>query len=318
MKNIFLFFCFLSAYFSFAQDSTAVKKDSILFKKDTSYWKYNSTFGVNGSQTSFVNWAAGGRNNISALAFVNFSLKYQQKKIKWMNDVKLALGGLKFIDSTGMKQGMQKTDDKIDLATTFGYEFKKNWFYTVVGGFKTQSLNGFNFPNDSVIVSKFMAPGYLNFALGIEYSLKKSVLVFISPLAAKFTFVKDETLANAGAFGVRKAEFDNLGNLIKKGETSRKEMGSYFKFNYNKEILEHVELKSRLELFSSYLNNPQNIDVNAEVIFVFKINKWLMSSLQWNVIYDDDIHIRDTSGKTGPRTQFKSLLGLGISYQLKN
>lgn len=185
--------------------------DSSKIKKDTCYWQAKSIFGLNGTQTSFINWSAGGRNNVSALAFIDFSLKYQKEEIKWSNDIKLALGGLKFVDSTGMKEGLQKTDDRIDLATSFGYEFKKKWFYTLVGGFKTQSLDGFNFPNDSVRVSKFMAPGYLSFALGIEYAPSKNFNLFISPVAAKITYVRDQTLADAGAFGVEKAVYDDLG-----------------------------------------------------------------------------------------------------------
>ncbi len=302
----------LSALNLFAQ------KDSTNSKKDTNYWQAKSIFGLNGTQTSFFNWSAGGRNNISALAFIDFSLKYQRENLKWSNDIKLALGGLKFVDSTGLKQGMQKTDDRIDLATSMGYEFKKTWFYTLVGGFKTQSLDGFNFPNDSIRVSKFMAPAYLSFALGIEYAPSKDFNLFLSPVAAKITYVKDETLANAGAFGVDKAVYDDLGNVIKKGLTQRNEIGSYLKLRYNKEIAKNIELKSRLELFSNYIKNPQNIDVNAELIFLFKINKWFTSTIQWNLIYDDDIEIRDVKGRTGPRTQFKSLFGLGIAYTLQN
>jgi hypothetical protein len=36
------------------------------------------------------------------------------------------------------------------------------------------------------------------------------------------------------------------------------------------------------------------------------------------LIYDDDIDIRDSKGNIGPRTQFKSVLGLGISYKMMN
>ncbi|MGV3630416.1 MAG: DUF3078 domain-containing protein [Bacteroidota bacterium] len=292
--------------------------DSVKQKTDTSYWQLNSIFGLNGTQTSFVNWSGGGRNNFSLLAFVDFSLRYQKEQFKWSNDIKLALGGLKFLDSAGVKQGLQKTDDRIDLATSFGYEFKKTFFYTIVGGFKTQSLDGFNFPNDSVRISKFMAPAYLSFALGIEYAPNENFNLFVSPLAAKITFVNDEVLSNEGAFGVDKAVYDDLGNVIQKGQRQRYEFGSYLKMRFNKELMKNIEMKSRLELFSNYIHNPQNIDINAEVIFLFKVNKWFSASLQGNVLYDDDIVIRDSNGKTGPRTQFKSLLGIGISYTLKN
>ena len=87
---------------------------------------------------------------------------------------------------------------------------------------------------------------------------------------------------------------------------------------YDRALAKNIEMKSKLELFSNYLNNPTNIDVNAEVLFSFKVNSWFSASLLWNLIYDDDIRITDSDGNTGPRTQFKSVLGLGISYTMKN
>ena len=77
-------------------------------------------------------------------------------------------------------------------------------------------------------------------------------------------------------------------------------------------------MKSTLELFSNYLKNPENIDVNADVLFTFKVNKWFSASLNWTVIYDHDINIKGNDGGFGPRTQFKSVLGLGVSYTMKN
>jgi hypothetical protein len=310
----------LSVYIITANSQTSVTTTLLndTTKKVENPWKFKSIFGLNGSQTSFVNWAAGGRNNVSVLGFIDASLKYNKQHVKWDNDLKFALGGLKYIDSTGKQQGMQKTDDRIDLASTFGYRFKKHWYYTLTGGFKTQSLNGFNFPNDSVKISTFMAPGYLSISLGIEYAPKESFNLYFSPIAGKTTIVRDQTLANAGAFGVDKATYDQNGLLLKLGSTMRNEFGSYLRFKFQKKIMENIEMKTRIEFFSNYINNPQNIDVNAENIFAFKVNKWFSASLQWNLQYDDDIIIRDVNGKNGPRTQFKSVLGLGISYTLTN
>ena len=163
-----------------------------------------------------------------------------------------------------------------------------------------------------------MAPGYANFSLGIEYAPVDYFNVYLSPIAAKMTFVNDQRLADAGAFGVKAAELDTSGNVLTRGLRFRNEIGAYFRLRFQKELVKNIEMKTRLELFSSYTNNPQNIDVNFENIFTFKVNKWFQASLQWNLIYDDDIDIRDSKGKTGPRTQFKSVLGLGISYTLTN
>lgn len=318
MKYKLLLLLFVGVFNTIAQTSVLADPLNDTTKKVENPWKFKSIFGLNGSQTSFVNWAAGGRNNVSVLGFIDASLKYNKQQVKWDNDLKFALGGLKYIDSTGKQQGMQKTDDKIDVASTFGYRFKKHWYYTLTAGFKTQTLNGFNFPNDSVKISTFMAPGYLSISLGIEYAPKESFNLYFSPLAGKTTVVRDQTLANAGAFGVDKATYDQNGLLLTLGSTIRNEFGSYLRFKFQKKIMENIEMKTRIELFSNYINNPQNIDVNAENIFAFKVNKWFSASLQWNLQYDDDIIIRDVNGKNGPRTQFKSVLGLGISYTLTN
>ena len=313
-KSILFLILFLNCTHFFSQDTIPLK--SIL--TDSSHWTSKMLFGINGSQSSFVNWSAGGRNNISMLGFLDASATYRKSNIKWNNDLKLALGGLRFLDKNNTGAQLQKTDDKIDIATSLGYEFKNKWFYTLVGGFKTQMLDGFVFPNDSVRTSKFMAPGYVSSALGIEFALDKNFNVFLSPLATKFTIVNDQVLANAGAFGVQKAELDALGNVLVAGKKVRSEYGTYFKMRFNKELAKNIEMKSRFELFSNYINNPQNIDVNTEVIFTFKVNKWFSSSLQWNLLYDDDIDVTDNKGRVGPRTQFKSVLGLGVSFTIKN
>lgn len=280
-------------------------------------WKSQAIYSLNGTQTSFVNWSAGGRNNISVLGSITASANYTKNSIKWSNDLALALGGLQYIEKKS-KEGLQKTDDKIDLATNIGYKLKEHYYLSLLGGFKTQMLDGFSFPNDSVRVSGFMVPAYVSAALGIDYIPNESFSIFVSPLAMKLTIVNDQRLANLGAFGVDMATYDGLGNVLTEGKRLRGEFGAYVKVKYTKTLAKNIDLKSKLELFSNYMNNPQNIDVNAEALFNFKVNSWFSATLQWNLIYDDDIDIRDADGNVGPRTQFKSLIGLGISYKMMN
>lgn len=331
MKNTIFSLILIALSSSFyAQENSLVKDtDKMLDKSkkagtsdlltDSSYWSTKMLFGINGSQSTFVNWAAGGRNNLSLLGFLDATATYRKKNIKWNSDLKLALGGVRFLgEITDGSSRTQKTDDVVDLSTAIGYEFKSKWYYTAVGGFKTQMMNGYIYPNDSVRTSTFMAPGYLSAAIGIEYAPSTNFNLFISPLAAKYTIVNDAILANKGAYGVQAATYNDLGTLITAGEKFRSEYGAYFRLRFSKELIKNVEMKSRLELFSNYIENPQNVDVNAEVIFTLKVNKWLSSSLQWNFVYDDDISVTDSKGRVGARGQFKSVLGLGVSLTLKN
>jgi len=276
-------------------------------------WKLKSNFGLNMTQSSFTNWAAGGRNNISGLAFINAEANYSKDRIKWANSLALALGGIQYFD-----EELQKTDDILDFQSTLSYGLKDPWFLSGLVGFRTQFIDGFQNVGDSLRSSTFMAPGYLNTTLGFEYVPNDHFRILGSVLSGKFTFVQDERLANQGAFGVNPAVFDNNGDLITAGSRWRPEIGSYVRVIYSKEIAKNIDLRTRWEFFSNYIENPQNIDVNAELVMNFKVNSWFSASLQVNLIYDDDINITDRFGNTGPRTQFKQVIGIGLNYKLAN
>ncbi|XOV68089.1 MAG: DUF3078 domain-containing protein [Fluviicola sp.] len=322
MRFFLLTLGLLAGSVSFSQeesDTTNTNSSDTTSQAEQPKWLLKSIYGLNGTNSSFVNWNAGGRNNISLLGFVSATAVYNSQVIDWDNSLDLALGGLQYLDDSG--EGLQKTDDRIELSSKIGYRLKQNrhYYLSFLGSFRTQFLDGFNLPNDSVRVSTFMAPGYVNLALGINYKPTENLSLFLSPASAKMTFVRDQTLANAGAFGVEPAAIDTTtGTIITPGSQFRPEFGAYFRMIYNKEIAKNIEMKSRLELFSNYLDRPQNIDVNADVLFNFKVNSWFSASANFTLIYDHDILITDSNGNTGPRTQFKSVLGVGISYTMKN
>ena len=282
-----------------AQKSDSSGRDTL------SVWKLKSLYSLSGTQSSFVNWNAGGRNNISLIGNIIASADYNKAKWNWSSDVTLAFGGIKYLDDV---QGvdLQKTEDKIDLSSIVGMRISKRFLISLNSGFKTQFADGFTYPNDSVAVSKFMAPGYLNLALGTDYIKDANFSVFGSPFASKTTLVMDDSLSQLGAFGVEK------------GERIRHEFGAFIKLKWNSKLMKNIDMKSKIELFSNYLNNPENIDVNAELVFIFRVNSLFSATAQWNLVYDDDIKIRDKNGNIGPRTQFKSVLGIGISYKLEN
>ena len=295
MGILFLFNIFCAV----AQKSDSSRRDTL------SVWKLKSLYSLSGTQSSFVNWNAGGRNNISLIGNIIASADYNKAKWNWSSDVTLAFGGIKYLDDV---QGvdLQKTEDKIDLSSIVGMRISKRFLISLNSGFKTQFADGFTYPNDSVAVSKFMAPGYLNLALGTDYIKDANFSVFGSPFAAKTTLVMDDSLSQLGAFGVEK------------GKRIRHEFGAFIKLKWNSKLMKNIDMKSKIELFSNYLNNPENIDVNAELVFIFRVNSLFSATAQWNLVYDDDIKIRDKNGNIGPRTQFKSVLGIGISYKLEN
>lgn len=285
----------------------------------TKNWTLQVIYGLKGTQSSFVNWNAGGQDNISILGSINSSAKYLKGDFKWDSDLALSLGGIDYLGPASPK-GLAKTDDKIDFATNAGHRLKKDWYYSLLGSFKTQFMDGFANPDDTERASKFMVPGYVTLALGLDYTPNKNFSFFISPLASKMTFVQDRSFADAGAFGVEAAYINDDGVYVA-GKKFRGEFGAYMRLKYDKELVKNIFMKSKLELFSNYIDRPQNIDVNADVIFDFKVNKWFSAQLNWTLIYDHDINFRGVKNGVsfyGPRTQFKSVLGVGLTHTMKN
>lgn len=280
-------------------------------------WKYGGIISINGQQVSLTNWAAGGNSSISAAGLANLFLKYKKGKSTWDNNLDLGYGVIR----QGDVKEWWKNDDKIQFTSKYGREALKNWYYSALVDFKTQFSNGYNYPNDSVYISKFMAPGYALASLGMDYKPNDKFSLFISPVTGKFTFVNDDSLARKGAFGVQEEIRDpeNGGKITQHYLKHREEFGAYLKMQYQTKVMENITFQTVLELFTNYLVKPENVDVNWTTLTTFKVNKYISATLATQLIYDDDIKVirtaGDQKGTTGPDVQFKQVLSLGFSYK---
>lgn len=253
--------------------------------------------GVNMSQTAMSNWSAGGENSFAGNAYLNGSLTRKSQNWLWQSTLALDYGL-----SKTKSQGTRKSTDKIDFATQLGYTVNNKWFYTAMADFKTQFDKGYNYPDKEHYISKFMAPGYSNLSLGIEYRPKPNYSFYISPIAGKLTFVNDEYLSDLGAFGVDP------------GDKVKAEFGAYFKARGELDVMENVHLVSTLDLFTAYNSSFGNVDVNWDVLISMKINKYLSATLNTTLKYDDDVKTVDDDGNPrGPKIQFKEVLGVGLA-----
>ena len=287
-------------------------------QKADSAWKINGDVNLMFSQTSFSNWASGGENSLTVNGFFNFYAGYTKGKSKWENILNLAYGQTK----TG-EQDYRKNEDKIDFLSTYGLKASEKWYYSANLSFKSQFAEGFDYHDDvdsigPEKISNFMAPGYLSAGIGMEYRPYDYMSFYISPITARWIFVTDQDLADAGAFGVEPAVYDANGIKTQDGETIRQEFGAYFRFIFAKEIVKNVSFNTKLELFSDYLDNPQNVDVNWDNMLDLKVNSFLSAKVGLQLVYDDNTNITDKDGNVGPRTQMKQLLAVGITYKFNN
>ena len=327
MKKIILSISLLTITFtSFAQDAIRDEADKLRTEAEklkavavdtVKSWTLGGVISVNGQQVSLTNWAAGGNNSISIGGLASVFARYRKGKIAWDNNLEIGYGVIK----QGNNKKWWKNDDRIQITSKIGREAAKHWYYSALADFRTQFVDGYNYPNDSVYISRFMAPGYGLLSLGMDYKPNDHFSAFISPITGKFTFVNDDKLASAGAFGVQKDIIDpnDSTKLIQRHKTHREEFGAYVKLQYQTKVMENITFQTVLELFSNYFHNPQNVDVNWTTLTTFKVNKFISATLSTQLIYDDDIkvlrNVGDKKGTTGPDVQFKQVLGVGFSYK---
>jgi hypothetical protein len=277
----------------------------------TQGWKKGGVIAANLAQTSLTNWAAGGQNSMAINGLFSVFANYKKGKSVWDNSLDIGYGILK----QGKNSSFMKTDDKIDLLSKYGKEAFKNFYYAALLNFKTQMAPGYNYPNDSVKISNLFAPAYFLGALGMDYKPTGHFSAFIAPLTAKFTIVNDQFLSDAGAFGVTP------------GEKLKSEMGGYIRVIYSKndfqkEFFKNISFTTKIDLFSNYLDTPQNIDVSWETLIAMKVNKYISVNFNTHLMYDDNTKIkvdRNNDGVLdlvpGSRIQFKEILGVAFSYK---
>ncbi len=285
-KLVLTFSILLSGVILYAQESA-----------DTSYWKKGGMGTLTFSQVSFYQWASGGENSFAGNGFLNLFANYNKENLRWENNLGMGYGILKQGSLT------KKSDDRIDLSSQFGLKASEKWNYSAMLGFKTQFDKGYNYPDVSSKISDFFSPAYLTTSLGMDYKPSAKFSVFLSPLTGKMTFVLDDSLSLAGAFGVDA------------GKMFRAEFGGYAKIVFKQEIMKNVDLTAKVDFFSNYLKTPGNVDVNAEFMVVMKINEYLAATFSTLLIYDDDVNLLQSDDSKGPGLQVKEVFGVGLSYK---
>ncbi len=305
MKIITLTVVLLVGMQGFSQDQTVqnlkaeaartIKKDPA----DTTIktWKVGGFLGMNAAQGSLSNWSAGGdkfslaiNGNLGLYAF------YKKDKHSWDNTLDINLA---YINTTSL--GTRKNDDRIDLVSKYGYKIAPKWNVGALFNFRSQMLKGYSFDDDKkkTLSSNILSPAYILLSPGIEWKPVNNFSAFISPATIRWVIVRNDSLSNVGAYGVTP------------GKHSRTEFGAFASASYFKEINKTFSYKSRLDLYSNYLETPKNIDVYWVNMINMSLSKHLTLTYSLDMIYDDDIKLFGANNSS-PATQIKSMLGLGL------
>ena len=299
MKRILLLVTLLTASFAGFSQTTASKDTT---KKDTA-WKIHgqNTFLIN--QSSFTHWAAGGANAFAANLVFDYDFNYKKDKWSWDNKVIVGYGLSKQAGT-----GWRKNDDRIILNSLLGYKAAQYWLYTFYANFQTQFTKGYTYNADDTrtLISAPFAPAYLTFGPGFAYKKSDNFRVNISPLAARITMVSNDSLSNAGSFGVTPGDK----SLFEFGAS----LDGYLKFN----LAPNISFENILKLYSNYLKQPGNIYADYAGNIFMKVNKLVTVNFGVELISDPNAKIPVTeNGVTAEHSllQVKQIFGAGLTYK---
>ena len=285
-------------------------------------WKAGLLSSFTFSNVNLIDWAAGGENSTNTMAILNGFANYKDSVSSWENSLDAGFGMVK-----SGENDFRKNDDKFEMNSKYGRLANRKFkvYYSTLINFKSQFRDGFNYPNDSVPVSRFLTPAYLTAAIGLDYKPADYFSLYASPATLKLIIVNDQILADDGAFGVEPAQYDPITKVkITNGQLYKNQVGSYMRARFQREMGpdRNVNVMTTLNLFNNYTDenivNRKNVDVNWETTITIKLGRFLATSLYTNIIYDDNIIILNKDGSKSPKLQFKEVLGIGLSYRINS
>ena len=247
------------------------------------------------NQSTYSNWNAGGNNSIGVIGKINYSISYKNREHFWDNNIRMGYG---MLSSSGRE--LRKTEDYLFVSTKYGYDLGRHYYLLLGAEFSSQFSAGYNYSNQKVVysdrISRFMAPAYLNSGLGILYNPNDNFQVSLSPINAKLTFVLDKLLQKKGRYG-----------LQRDGQSVRQEVGALMNVVYRVKLYKDISLVNQLNLFSSYSQHPERVDIAYSGVLTMKFNRFISTTLSLDLVYDHD---------QVQNLQMKQTLGVGLSYNL--
>ena len=306
------------------------------------YWEESLKTNIKFGQTSLTNWAAGGDNTVTLQAFIDGNANYKKDDLFWNNRLQLDYG---FVYASS-KPILQKSDDRIYFESKLGYktENMKKFAFTVNYDFRSQFNTGYEYKTPSapegfdklddvpvkdlvqlwkdarVVKSGFLAPAYTNLAVGIDLKPANWISLNVAPITGGVVIVRDELLRKNYGMHLRKEWEGVTEGLPADGSeyrSARFEFGAQVKADVAVNVNDNFKYTSQLVLFSNYIDHPENIRVNWDNRFDWKLAKYFSLTLTTNMIYDDKVVIySEADGLTKQRVQFKESFLFGFTWTI--
>ena len=270
-----------------------VEKDSL--------WTKRGNITVLLNQAGFSDWAGGGTNNFSATIKFDYEWEYRYKGWDWLSNVESAFGIAKYKNAPFAR----KIDDRILIQSIVGKEFTRNLSFSGFFNFTSQIGNGYKYKKDSdnneirELTTRIFSPAYFQIGSGFLWKKDEKIWINYSPIASRLILVSnkftDDLLENETYFGVSQ------------NKSSRYELGANLTFHSEGKLLENVNYKQDLKLFSNYIEEASNIDLDYLAQIEINVNSLLTTQLIFQLIYDDNAI---------SRLQVREVFGVGVQLKL--
>lgn len=302
MKKLVILLTFLTVTPILAQQEVVKSVDEVVKAVNdttrTNGWTKKGKISFLFNQSSFDNWVTGGENNISGNLGINYDFNYKSENWSWDNKIIASYGLVRTKNSEFEK----KTDDRLEFNSLAGKRAGGYWYYSAFVNFQTQFSKGYVYDTDAngkeirTEYTDFFSPAYLTFGPGLMWKKTDNFKFNLAPISSKITFVTEELreqYAGVNYFGVDE------------GKTMRYELGFYASGYYKFNLFENVSAENILSLYSNYLEDPQNVDLDYQLNLVMTINKFLSTNLIVQTVYDDNAF---------RGLQIRQVFGLGVNY----
>lgn len=249
-------------------------------------WTSGGGLGFDFAQLVLINPKVGsGSNRIGFGGLVNLFANYKKTKFAWDNSASIQLGAQRI---GGKNSPFEKSIDIFRLTSRASFRPGEGKLYGAVEADMMTLLlptyvGNVLKPEDENEnpIAKFFSPVQILISPGVEYKANDHLSFLYSPVALKLIYVADDSIAALNVHG------------NEPGKNHFLQLGSNLKARYSNILLkERLNWTSTFDLYSNYLQKPENIDVFWTNDLGLTIVKNLSINLATQLFYDDDVNVQ--------------------------
>lgn len=294
-----------------------VAQDSIPPVKQPNWMSWGRVSFIFNQSAFNADWQGGGVTNVSGNLGISYDIQYKRKKLSW--DTKLITDfGLSQVKD---QRYIRKTTDRLELNSILGNQINQSfWNYSTIFNFRSQFISGYEFFTEEETgedgltrtvqrrreTSGSFSPSYFQLGLGFLWKKSKNFNFNIAPATTRLIKVSsnftDVDMSDPVAVEAYEPFFG-----VEANRTARWEVGASFRGYTKFEVAKNIQMENVLSLYSDYLADPENIDIDYNLNLFLKVNKYISGNFEFQAIYDDN---------TTKGFQIRQVIGLGFKYDL--